>query len=63
MAGAGVVRVQGQQGVGALWLQGLIDNFLTCVVPLSTHPFGCRVIQRVLEHCQDAERKVGGVAC
>lgn len=49
--------------MGALWLQGLIDNFLTCVVPLSTHPFGCRVIQRVLEHCQDAERKVGGVAC
>jgi len=38
-------------------LQGLIDNFLTCVVPLSTHPFGCRVIQRVLEHCNDAGRK------
>lgn len=39
-------------------IAGLIDNFLTCVVPLSTHPFGCRVIQRVLEHCQDAARKV-----
>jgi len=38
-------------------ITGLIDNFLTCVVPLSTHPFGCRVIQRVLEHCQDADRK------
>ncbi|KAF5843130.1 armadillo-type protein [Dunaliella salina] len=38
-------------------ITGLIGNFLTCVVPLSTHPFGCRVIQRVLEHCQDADRK------
>jgi pumilio RNA-binding family len=36
----------------------LIDNFLSCVVPLSTHPFGCRIVQRVLEHCSDAKRKV-----
>ena len=21
------------------------------VLPLSTHPYGCRVIQRILEHC------------
>ena len=26
------------------------------VVMLSAHPYGCRVIQRVLEHCQDKER-------
>lgn len=35
----------------------IIDNFLTCIVPLSTHPFGCRVIQRMLEHCKDARRR------
>lgn len=35
----------------------LIDSFLTCVVPLSSHPFGCRVIQRILEHCEDAKRR------
>jgi hypothetical protein len=39
-------------------LQGLIDNFTPCVFKLSTHPFGCRVIQRLLEHCHDQERKV-----
>lgn len=37
--------------------QALIDNFLTCVVPLSSHPFGCRIIQRILEHCSDDGRK------
>ncbi len=35
----------------------LVDSFLTCVVQLSSHPFGCRVIQRILEHCQDARRR------
>ena len=35
----------------------LLDSFLACVVPLSSHPFGCRVIQRILEHCQDAKRR------
>ena len=35
----------------------LLDNFLACVVPLSTHPFGCRVIQRILEYCQDEKKK------
>lgn len=39
-------------------VQGLLDNFITCVGPLSTHPFGCRVIQRMLEHCRDEGRKV-----
>lgn len=27
------------------------------VVKLSTHPYGCRVIQRVLEHCTDAQKR------
>ncbi|KAI5390366.1 hypothetical protein KIW84_075617, partial [Lathyrus oleraceus] len=27
--------------------------FFDQVVTLSTHPYGCRVIQRVLEHCED----------
>ncbi|KAI5433179.1 hypothetical protein KIW84_020456, partial [Lathyrus oleraceus] len=27
--------------------------FFYQVVTLSTHPYGCRVIQRVLEHCED----------
>jgi len=38
-------------------ITALIDNFLTCVVPLSSHPFGCRIIQRILEHCTDDGRK------
>ena len=44
-------------------LQGVIDNFLSIVVQMATHPFGCRVIQRVLEHCQDKGRKVGYTFC
>ncbi|XP_057788787.1 pumilio homolog 4-like [Salvia miltiorrhiza] len=31
----------------------IISSFLGQVVTLSTHPYGCRVIQRVLEHCDD----------
>lgn len=37
-------------------IANLLDNFLLCVVPLSAHPFGCRVVQRILEHCRDARR-------
>ncbi|KAK7261505.1 hypothetical protein RIF29_27819 [Crotalaria pallida] len=33
----------------------IISTFLDQVVTLSTHPYGCRVIQRVLEHCKDPE--------
>ncbi len=39
-------------------ISAVLDNFLTCVVPLSTHPFGCRVMQRILEHCTDERRRV-----
>ncbi|KAL6746999.1 pumilio family protein, partial [Haematococcus lacustris] len=35
----------------------LLDNFLPCVIPLATHPFGCRIIQRLLEFCSDKHRK------
>jgi pumilio RNA-binding family len=31
----------------------IISAFYGHVVELSTHPYGCRVIQRVLEHCND----------
>jgi pumilio RNA-binding family len=31
----------------------IVSTFYDQVVTLSTHPYGCRVIQRVLEHCND----------
>lgn len=31
----------------------IVSTFFDQVVILSTHPYGCRVIQRVLEHCKD----------
>ncbi|CAI9759154.1 unnamed protein product [Fraxinus pennsylvanica] len=34
-------------------IQFIISTFFDQVVTLSTHPYGCRVIQRVLEHCKD----------
>ncbi|RZR72757.1 hypothetical protein BHM03_00016582 [Ensete ventricosum] len=34
-------------------IQFIIESFFGHVVALSTHPYGCRVIQRVLEHCDD----------
>ncbi|WOL14049.1 hypothetical protein Cni_G22829 [Canna indica] len=34
-------------------IQFIISTFYNQVVTLSTHPYGCRVIQRVLEHCDD----------
>ncbi|CAI0412052.1 unnamed protein product [Linum tenue] len=34
-------------------IQFIITTFYDQVVTLSTHPYGCRVIQRVLEHCND----------
>ncbi|GAV91535.1 PUF domain-containing protein/NABP domain-containing protein [Cephalotus follicularis] len=36
-------------------IQFIISTFYDQVVSLSTHPYGCRVIQRVLEHCHDAK--------
>nr|GMC48020.1 pumilio homolog 2-like [Ipomoea batatas] len=34
-------------------IQFIVSTFFGQVVTLSTHPYGCRVIQRVLEHCKD----------
>ncbi|KAL9228711.1 hypothetical protein vseg_004262 [Gypsophila vaccaria] len=34
-------------------VQFIIESFFDQVVTLSTHPYGCRVIQRVLEHCEN----------
>ncbi|KAH7838659.1 hypothetical protein Vadar_029570 [Vaccinium darrowii] len=34
-------------------IQFIISTFYDQVVTLSTHPYGCRVIQRILEHCRD----------
>ncbi|KAL3653185.1 hypothetical protein CASFOL_002866 [Castilleja foliolosa] len=34
-------------------IQFIVSTFFDQVVTLSTHPYGCRVIQRVLEHCMD----------
>lgn len=36
-------------------LQFIIDSFRDQVFALSTHPYGCRVIQRILEHCMDEQ--------
>ncbi|XP_012471286.1 pumilio homolog 2 [Gossypium raimondii] len=34
-------------------IQFIVTTFFDQVVTLSTHPYGCRVIQRILEHCKD----------
>ncbi|KAL1192655.1 Pumilio-like protein 2 [Cardamine amara subsp. amara] len=41
-------------------IEFIISTFFGQVVILSTHPYGCRVIQRVLEHCHnpDTQSKV-----
>ncbi|KAI4390140.1 hypothetical protein MLD38_002283 [Melastoma candidum] len=38
----------------------IISTFFDQIATLSTHPYGCRVVQRVLEHCKSPEtlRKV-----
>ncbi|KAL2525871.1 Pumilio4 [Abeliophyllum distichum] len=34
-------------------IQFILSSFMGQAVTLSSHPYGCRVIQRVLEHCGD----------
>lgn len=34
----------------------IIDAFTGQVHPLATHPYGCRVVQRLLEHCPEPAR-------
>ena len=41
--------------------QFIIEAFRGQVFSLSTHPYGCRVIQRILEHCTP-EQTLGRVA-
>lgn len=36
---------------------GCLQDIKGSVVGLSTHPYGCRVVQRVLEHCTIEEAK------
>jgi hypothetical protein len=42
-------------------LQFIIDSFITgngdSVCTLAKHPYGCRVIQRVLEHCSEEQKR------
>jgi mRNA-binding protein PUF3 len=44
--------------VPAEHIQFIINAFIGQVGSLSTHPYGCRVIQRMLEYCQDPERRL-----
>ena len=37
--------------VDPVGLQFIVEAFRSQVYSLSTHPYGCRVIQRILEHC------------
>ncbi len=34
-------------------IQFIIDGFHGQVYSLATHPYGCRVIQRIFEHCNE----------
>jgi pumilio RNA-binding family len=36
-------------------IQFVVDSFTGQVYSLATHPYGCRVIQRILEHCTEAQ--------
>jgi len=33
----------------------IIDAFYGQIYVLATHPYGCRVIQRIFEHCSEKE--------
>ncbi len=37
-------------------IQFIIDNVLENIAPLSCHPYGCRVLQRILEHCVESQK-------
>mmetsp|Transcript_87289 Transcript_87289/g.130980 ORF Transcript_87289/g.130980 Transcript_87289/m.130980 type:complete len:317 (+) Transcript_87289:134-1084(+) len=34
----------------------IVDDVLDNVTPLSCHPYGCRVLQRILEHCVEPKK-------
>lgn len=37
-------------------IQFIIDDILKNIAPLSCHPYGCRVLQRILEHCAEPQK-------
>ncbi len=39
-------------------IQFIIDTFKGRVKELSSHPYGCRVVQRILEHCPNEQKAV-----
>jgi len=39
-------------------LRFILDCVLDNIVPLSCHPFGCRVLQRILEHCVESQKSM-----
>lgn len=39
-------------------IQFIISQFQGRVKELSSHPYGCRVVQRILEHCNGAQKDV-----
>lgn len=39
-------------------IQFIIDQFQGRVKELSSHPYGCRVVQRILEHCTNPQKDV-----
>ena len=41
-----------------LFFQFIIDAFQGRVKELSSHPYGCRVVQRILEHCSNPQKSV-----
>ena len=41
-----------------VFLQFIIDAFQGRVKELSSHPYGCRVVQRILEHCSNPQKSV-----
>lgn len=43
--------------VPAEHIQFIIHAFTDQVHRLATHPYGCRVIQRMLEHCEESSRR------
>lgn len=45
--------------------QFIVDAFRGQVPSLAMHPYGCRVIQRILEHCYEPQTVVHilGVGC
>ena len=38
-------------------VQFIVDSFRGQVAAIASHPYGCRVIQRVLEHCTEEQQK------